>query len=420
MKYQPPRGTRDFLPEEMLRRQYVLDRIRAVFESWGFDPVETPAFEDFEMLMAKSGDAVKDEIYYFKDKSNRELGLRFELTVSLARVVAANPGLPKPFRAYHIGPVWRYDRPGRGRYREFWQADIDVIGSSSMDADALVLQAACDVMKKLGFDDFFIRINSRKINQAFVESLGITKIKDVFRSIDKLEKIGEQEVAKELEKKNISDEQIQQILRFIRIRDIGEAEELFIARGIDDSSIKELKNIISALQSEYIKFDASLVRGLEYYTGIVFELSIGITGFSAAGGGRYDNLIEGIGGKPEPAVGISFGIERIIDFMEEKEMFKIPKTKTKIFLANTGENKKEILKIAEKLMGLGIPVEFDIMERNLAKQLSYVNSKSIPFVIVIGPKELQAGAAKLRDMDSGTEKEINIKKLEELVGLLNK
>lgn len=420
MKYQPARGTRDFLPEEMLRRQFVLDKIRSVFERWGFDPVETPAFEEFSLLVAKSGDAVKEEIYYFKDKSSRELGLRFEMTASLARLVASNPSLPKPFRAYHIGPVWRYDRPGRGRYREFWQADIDVIGSKSFDSEILLINAACDVMKSLGFDDFCVRINSRRINQAFVESLGIKNISDVFRSIDKMEKIGESGVIEELRKKKISEDNIQQILRFIKMKSIGDVEELFVGNAIDESSIKELKKIITALPDDFVKFDASLVRGLDYYTGPVFEISIGVAGLSAGGGGRYDNLIENLGGKPEPAVGISFGVERLIEMLEEKEYLKTKKTNTKIFIASVSVEKKEIMKIAKKLIDSGIAVEYDIMERNLARQMSYVNLKAIPYVIVVGPNELSSIRAKLRNMESGKEIEVNLNKLDSLSDITGK
>src|SRR3989338_11375280 len=149
-QFQPPRGTRDFLPEDMLKRQFILDAAREVFEKWGFDPLDTPAFEDFALLTAKGGEAIKDEIYYFKDKSDRELGLRFDFTVPMCRVVSSNPNLPKPFRRYQLGPVWRYDRPGPGRYREFWQADIDIVGVASVEADAEIVACACEALRSIG------------------------------------------------------------------------------------------------------------------------------------------------------------------------------------------------------------------------------------------------------------------------------
>ena len=191
-RFQTPRGTRDFPPEEMMKRQYVFDTIRQVFESFGFSPMETPAFESWELLSAKGGggEEVKDEIYYFRDKSNRELGLRFDLTVPMARFVASNPQLAKPFKRYQIGRAWRYDRPQAGRFREFWQADVDVIGAEGTDADAECIAVAVEALKRLGFSRFTVRLNSRKVLNSTIKSAGVDA-KDaaqVFRALDKLEK----------------------------------------------------------------------------------------------------------------------------------------------------------------------------------------------------------------------------------------
>ncbi len=408
MKFQTPRGTRDFLPQEMKKRQYVLDTVRKVFENWGFDQLETPAFEDWKLLAAKSGEDVRNEIYNFKDKSGRELGLRFDLTVPLARVVASNPQLPKPFKRYAIGRVWRYDRPGSGRWREFWQADVDIIGSSSSEADAECLATACDALEQLGFKDFVVRISSRKVIEEFVSSLGIKNITDVFRSIDKLEKTGESVVIDELKSKKISEKSVAEIIKFIKS---GDGAKKFAGFG-------EIEKIIECLKDygyeKYAKIDLSLVRGLEYYTGAVFEIVTKDAKNSIGGGGRYDNLIAAFGGKPTPATGISLGVERIIELMEEKKMFSAKKTNVKIFIVSIGSVKKSVMEVSRKLRSLGIPNEYDLMARPPAKQLDYANSKGVPYVIFMGEKEIKSKKIKLRNMKSGEEKELSMSDLEGL------
>jgi len=421
MKFQTPRGTRDFLPEEMIKRTFVLDTVRRVFEKWGFDPIETPAFEEWNLLAAKSGggEAIKEEVYYFRDKSDRELGLRFDLTVPTARVVANNPDLPKPFRRYQIGPVWRYDRPGAGRYREFWQCDVDIFGSSSPEADAVTIATACDALRELGFNDFVVRINNRRIIEAFLNSISVRDAKSVFRSIDKLEKFGEKTVVEELKEKGIEKNSINKILDFIKINDLDKISDLLKNEKLGKEGVEEIRNILETIKNmgfgKNAKFDPSLVRGLDYYTSVVFEIVTKDSGLSIAGGGRYDNLIELFGGRPTPATGISLGIERIIEIMEKKGMFDLPKTGTTVFVANVSDP-EDAMKIAEKLISLGTAAEFDVCGRNLSKQLEYVNSKGIPYTIVVGKKEMESRTIKLRDMKSGNEKEFpldDVKKLAE-------
>jgi histidyl-tRNA synthetase len=417
MEFQPPRGTRDFLPEDMIRRKYVIDTITRIFEKWGFDPIETPAFEDWALLSAKGGEAIKNEIYYFKDKSERELGLRFDLTIPFTRVVVNNPSMPKPFRRYHLGPVWRYDRPGAGRYREFRQADVDIAGAPVGEADALCVAVACDCLKSLELKDFFVRISNRKIIEAYLISIGLKEnILDVMRSIDKLEKIGEKEVADELKEKKIPYEKIKRILEFIQIKKLADIKKMVESEDIGKEGIKELESILEQIKifgfEDYAKFDLSLVRGLEYYTGPVFEINAGI-GVSIGGGGRYDNLIESFGGKPTPAVGISLGVDRLALALEEKTK-SLPKTNTKIYIVSVAEAvRNKCVKMAEELITLGIATEFDLMNRSVSKQMDYANTKGIPFVIVVGEKELAAGAVKLRDMKSGAETDIRLTNLED-------
>lgn len=417
-RFQAPRGTRDFLPQEMIRRQLVLDKLRGVFEKWSFDPLETPAFEDWSLLAAKSGggEAIRDEIYYFRDKSNRELGLRFDLTVPLARVVANNQNLPKPFRRYQIGRVWRYDRPGTGRYREFWQADADVIGVAGPQADADVLALACCALKSLGIADFRIRLSSRRLVESFLRNLGVKDVGAVFRSIDKLEKIGGKAVEKELEEKGLQKSRIEEIMRFIRLKDVASID----SAAQDKAALEEIKGILALLGeygcSRYAEIDMSLVRGLDYYTASVFEVSC--SGMSIGGGGRYDRLIELFGGKPTPAVGISFGVERILEIMEARNLFDDTKTVTKVFVAGIRAGRKEIIGIADGLRETGIPCEYDIAGRNLGRQLDYVNSKGIPYVIFIGPKEAETGKLKIRNMKTGKEEEVDAKNLGDIKSIL--
>jgi histidyl-tRNA synthetase len=417
MEFQPPRGTRDFLPEEMIKRKHVIDIITTVFEKWGFDPLETPAFEEWALLSMKGGEAIKNEIYYFKDKSDRELGLRFDLTVPFARVVVNNPNLPKPFRRYHVGPVWRYDRPGAGRFREVRQADMDVAGAPVGEADALCVAAACAALKALELD-FFVRISNRKIVEAYLVSLGLKeRAVDVMRSIDKLEKIGVKNVSDELRDKKIPSEKTKKILEFIEMKKLEDVRGLVQAVDLGKEGLAELESIIGHVAdlgfSDYIHFDLSLVRGLEYYTGPVFEINAGAGG-SVGGGGRYDGMIESFGGKPTPAVGISLGVDRLSIVLEEK-MKAMRRTNTSVYIVSVaGSARGRCVKMAEELIGLGVPTEFDVMDRSVSKQMDYANSKGIPFVIVVGEKELAAGAAKLRDMGSGAEHEIRLTNLEDV------
>lgn len=426
MAIQPPRGTRDFMPAEMIRREYLLEMVRAVFRDYGFQPIETPAFESWELLGKKGGggEEVKDEVYYFRDKAKREVGLRFDLTVPMARVVAANPQLPKPFKRYQIGRAWRYDRPQAGRFREFWQADADIVGSPRMDAEAECLALAVNCLKQLGFSRFRIRLNNRKILNGMVELAGVKKGKapEVFRVLDKLEKLGEKAVRKELSR-IVTPKKARQILDAIgrkgppssMLKGLPEIEQSTTA----EEGADELKKIVRRCQAygigKFIEIDFSLVRGLDYYTGPIFEISIESKKDlgSAAGGGRYDNLTELYGGKWTPAVGISLGIERIYELMESQGMFSHqPATRTELFIVSVDEDsRKEAISIAQKLRDKFVNTETDLMGRDIKKQLNYVNSRSIPFALFVGPHELKKGRFTLKDMKSGKERGLTLPQL---------
>lgn len=396
---QTVRGMRDLLPEIARKKQFIIDECRKAFEGFGFEPLETPVVEDFELLAKKGsgGEAIKEEIYYFKDKSERELGLRFDLTVPLARVVATNPQLAKPFKRYAVGNVYRYDRPGASRYREFTQADFDIIGAKGILAELECMCVFADAMGKLGAD-FYIKINDKRLLEEIALGSEVNKeqLKECLRSLDKLDKIGKTEVRKELEGKGIA---------------IGilEALEKNFSDYSSFESAKDLNELLILLEEngirEKVKVDLSLARGLEYYTGIVFELCSG-KGPSIGGGGRYDELIGLYGGAKCPAVGGSFGIDRILDLLGEA----LPsEPSARLFVAGIGNAQKEALKAAREARENGINTETDLMQRSIGKNMEYASKKRIPFVVIIGENEVKARKARVKDMESGMETEIPLK-----------
>jgi histidyl-tRNA synthetase len=423
MKLSRPRGTRDFLPEEMRIRRYIIDRIRRVFELHGFEEMDTPAIELWEVLSLKSGEEVEHQIYKFQDKAGRWLGLRFDLTVPLARVIASNPNLVKPFKRYCIAKVWRYEEPQSGRYREFLQADIDIIGSQNMIADVECIVTAIDAIKAIGINDIKVKINNRKILEGIFSSMGINKedLFKVFRIIDKIEKIGEENVIKELSNLNLSDEIIKDIMDIIHKK--GEEALNYVEKNFENiklvkEGVSELREIINLSQSfeinNLIEVDFSLVRGLDYYTGPVFEMKSKEHIVSIAGGGRYDDLIEKFSGISIPATGISLGIERLYEILSRKMISNEPITK--IFIANVNEEVfSEVIKIYKKLISYGISTEIDLMKRKLTRQLEYSNSKNIPYVLIVGPKEIKEGTFKLRDMKNKKEYDVKIEEIPKII-----
>jgi len=423
MKFQPPRGTRDLMPEDAAKLEKVLDIVRSVFKKYGFLPLFTPAFEDFGLLSVKGGlgEAVKDEIYYFKDKSDRELGLRFDLTMPMVRVVASNPQLKLPFRRYATGSVWRYDRPQAMRFREFWQADVDIVGTKSVKADVECLAVVCECLERLGFQDYYIRVNNRKIAQRVFEKIvGAENIKEAFRSIDKLDKIGLDGVKAELEEKNIS---TKDVMKFLKIKGTNKVVLRKLKAYGKVDGVDELEEMLNFAKDfgmlKRLKIDVSLVRGLDYYTGNVFEVFLG-ENVSCGGGGRYDDLIEAVGGSPMPATGISLGISRIVEVMKGKDMFKpLFDSEFRVFVANVDdESFSSAIKTAAKLRKKGIACETDSMQRNLSNQLEYADSVGVRYVVIVGKKEMASGKLKFKDMKNKTEDETTIgeiiKKLKKL------
>ncbi|MBI4019626.1 MAG: histidine--tRNA ligase [Candidatus Aenigmarchaeota archaeon] len=395
MTFQPPKGTRDFLPEEMAKRRKAFDTCRAVFEKYGFGEVDTPVFESLEMLTAKGSlgeEAVKD-IYRFEDKSKRKLGLRYDLTVPIVRLFLSQK-FSKPVKWYYINKVWRYEDISKGRWREFSQCDAEIIGSPSAEADSEILGVAIDCLLSLGVKDIDVRINSRKIMDSMAEKAGIKEKDALFRAIDKLEKKGESEVRKELSS-FANAKQIDIVMKAVR----------------SSSGEPELDGIIALLPQAYRKFvkqDFSIARGLDYYTGFIFEIRIkGAESLgSVLGGGRYDRLIEKYGGEPTPATGFGLGIDRVIAGMSNTALSE-PKG---LFIISLSEPAKEKAReLAQELRVAGIVAETDLMGRPLSKQLDYANKKGVKYTLVIGDKELSSGRAMLRDMKSGKEIQVGLK-----------
>ena len=427
--FQPPRGTRDYLPEDQLKKNWVIDQVREVYEAYGFEPLGTPAFENLEMLVIKSGDDIINQIYNFKDKSDRELALRFEHTASTVRVVASHRNLVKPFKRYTIGPTWRYERPSETRFREFWQADVDIFGVEGSIADAEVLSAVVEVFSRLGFEGFTIVLNDRRILKSIIQLAGIPEEKslDAFRAVDKLGKIGREGVINELRGISPHEETSMKLLDLLELKGdpsevLDQAKVMFQNYEDGVKGCKALEELVKYAKAfgfaQYIRVDLSLARGLDYYTGPVFEvIAKGYENYgSIAGGGRYDEIIELFGGPPTCATGVSFGVDRVTLILEEKGAFADLTLGAKVYVAPVNEKVINVaIKIAQKLRAENIPTIVDMMGRRLGKQFEFADKKGIPKVVVVGERELAEEAVTVRDMNSGEQTKV---KLDELASYL--
>jgi histidyl-tRNA synthetase len=397
-----PKGMRDILPEDMLIRKQVIERIERIYRRYGFRPMETPALEYLDTLKAKAGEEADKQIFSLEGE---KLALRFDLTVPLARVSATNT-FPKPFKRYAIERVWRREEPQRGRFREFWQADVDIIGSASMRCEAELLGIAREVCNEFGFGKPQMLVNNRKILDALADKLKLGKKKaDVFRALDKLDKMGEGEVRSEISD-IIGNAGAQELFALIRTEGSNE-QKLAAARKLSEEGAAELEQIVELCDFD-VDVDLSLVRGLGYYTGPVFEIKLAKGMGTVVAGGRYDNLL-GIYGQADCATGISVGIERLITLILERDG-NDKKTYSRLFVATPKkELYPEAARIAYQLRIAGIEVETDLAERNLRKQFDYANSLGIPNIAIIGEREIAEGKITLRNMESGKEEGLGIK-----------
>ena len=443
-KTQPARGMRDFLPADVRKREYVIDLVKEVYESYGFEPLETPAVENIETLTGKYGEEGSQLIYKILKRGVHEstgeadLALRYDLTVPLARVVAEyRDKLPRFFKRYQIQPVWRADRPARGRFREFYQCDVDVLGSRSMIVEAEICSAASEVLLKLGFKDFCVRLNHRKVLTGILGIAGVEldKHEAALIALDKLDKIGSDGVKKEFAARNIAEAAGDRLLSFFsaltelehaatiateenaqqafnkavlgRIVEFVKDNELG-AQGVDElQSILEFADVMGIGQR--VKIDPSIARGLSYYTGAIMEINVKDLAGSLGGGGRYDNLVGMFLGQDIPACGFSLGLERILVVMNERNMFPegLGASPADVMVAVWNkESVAESIKLARELRAGGLSVDLYPEADKLGKQFKYASSIGVPFVAVIGEEEQVRGLVAIKDMKSGEQRQI--------------
>ena len=430
------KGTRDFLPEQMVKRQHVINTIKQVFEKYGFEPLETPTIELWETLAGKYGEEGDRLTYRFTDRGNREVGLRYDLTVPLSRVIAMYPQIPKPFKRYQIQPVWRADKPQKGRFREFYQCDVDIVGSKSVLADAEILAVLYEALITLGFEHFTMRINSRKILSGIAEISGVSHEKelDICRAIDKFDKIGMEGVKTELESREIPASSIEKISKILTIAGtneerLGKISKLLVDSPIGLEGVKEVKELFNYLQGyeipeEFLLFDLTLARGLDYYTGPIFETVVDKPRIgSITGGGRYDRLIGLFTGREEPATGSSIGLERIVTVMDELNMFPEDfTTPIKVLVTVFDEDTLNYsIQIAKMLRSAGIPTDLYTGTSKIRGQFGLANDKKIPIVIVAGSNEIETKSVNIKNMQTGDQQTVSLSELVNKVqNVLNK
>lgn len=407
------RGFRDYLPEVMLPRQRMLDRVAQVFESFGFSPISTPALEYADCLLGKYGDEGDKLLYRFKDNGDRDVALRYDLTVPLARVVGLNRDLPKPFKRYHIAPVWRAETPGRGRFREFTQCDVDIVGSDSLMADAECLAVGASVLRALGVERFELRVNNRKLLTALLERVRVEgkAAMAVLRTVDKLPKLGEEATRKLLATENeLPPDSVDAIFAFLKLQP-DELEGFFAGSEVGLRGAAELKTLLQLAEEQGIRdrvaVDLSIARGLDYYTGTIYEtflLDLEAIG-SVMSGGRYDELLSMFGGDAIPSVGISLGVDRLFYGLQELGIVQEQASPTQVLVTVFDEStRKAAYEIAARLRLQGLRAEVFLGAGKLKKQFQYADRKAIPFAVVAGPDELARGEATLKDLKSGTQR----------------
>lgn len=437
MKPSIPRGTRDFGPAQMVKRNFIFDTIKQVFQRYGFQPIETPTLENLSVLMGKygeegdqllfkvlnSGDFAKDlnsedltEGYKKTTLKIAEKGLRYDLTVPFARYVVMNRGeLTFPFKRYQLQPVWRADRPQKGRYREFYQCDADVVGTDSLLCEAEIVLMIHEVLQGLGIQDFTVKINNRKVLSAIAEVIGAPGQEGpLCVAIDKLDKIGKEKVEAELLERGFSVASIEKLQPIFELSDsntdaFAHLRAWLAASEMGTQGLDELQKVWDlvkgfGLTDQQMQFDVTLARGLSYYTGAIFEVKAnGVQIGSISGGGRYDNLTGTFGVAGLSGVGISFGVDRIYDVMDELKLFPESSfTTTKVLFTNFDtQSEAYSLPLLRQLRQAGISAELYPDAAKLKKQLDYADRKGIPFVILVGSDEMERGLLTLKNMQTG-------------------
>jgi histidyl-tRNA synthetase len=453
MKPSIPKGTRDFSPLEVVKRQYIIQKIRTNFEKFGFQPIETPSFENSETLMGKYGEegdrlifkilnsgdyldkvpeaALQAKNYKQLTSAISEKALRYDLTVPFARYVVQHQNdIEFPFKRYQIQPVWRADRPQKGRFREFYQCDADVVGSNSLWQEVELVQLYDAVFSDLGLNGVTIKINNRKILSGIAEVIGASnKLIDFTVALDKLDKIGEDGVKKEMIEKGISPtaiEKVQPLFHFTGtiVEKIEKLAQLLATSVEGTKGVEELQficNTVSSLglSTAILDLDVTLARGLNYYTGAIFEVAPpkAVSMGSIGGGGRYDDLTGIFGLKNMSGVGISFGLDRIYLVLEELELFPATVTSTSkaIFLNFGQEETQYAMKAITQLRKLDIKIELYPDNVKIAKQFQYADKRGIPFAIIVGSHEIETNQYTLKDLASGEQKKVSFEELKSVL-----
>lgn len=425
MTVQLAKGVRDYNFKEMIKRQDLMDKLKKIFEKYGFNPFETPIIERYDVLNSKFGagedsDAMK-EVFKLTDQGQRELGLRFELTLSMCRYIAMNPTVKLPFKRYEIGRVYRDGPIKLGRMREFVQCDVDIVGAKLMVADAEILRLGIDALKDLGLDSYIL-VNNRKILKGLLEFAGIddNKKTKAIIIIDKLDKVGNEEIKKELSNLGVREENADKLLEIITFKGTLEETLNMLKEKITDDEgkegIKEIEELFSYLTEEDKKniiFNTSLARGLSYYTGTIFEGYLRKSKVTSAicGGGRYDELISSLmnTNTKYPAIGISFGLVPILEAINlEKKEEKEKEVVTELFVIPIGNVTNEAMNIARELRNREIKTDIDLMSRPISKNLKFADSLKIPYALFVGENEIKENKFKLKNMITGDEEQLSI------------
>src|SRR4051794_10076962 len=427
------RGLRDLLPDQMLARQSMIETIRRVYELYGFVPLSTPAIEFLDVLSGSAGQEAQSSIFRVTNPENEALGLRFDLTVPLARVIAQYKELPRPFRRYQVSPVWRADKPDKGRFREFTQFDLDSVGTESEVADTEVIAGMCDTLSALNVGRYLVRFSSRAILNLLLDFAGISAEQgvDVFRVLDKLDKVGLDKVSRELMNGykdesgdtirgvGLAADQVDRIKRFLEIKNDNRREVVTQLRALfanlehaaaQIDTIERISNHLYALgyNDDRVSLDLSIARGLAYYTGPVFEaILLDAPQFgSVFGGGRYDDLVMRFLGEKIPAVGASMGVDRLLAILTQLEKVDKRKSTARVLVTNMDASLTEdYLQMTWELRRAGVPAEFYLgTAKRLGKQLEYADAYEIPIVLLYGSNEKEQGVVTMKDMVLGREK----------------
>jgi len=424
MNMQTPRGTRDLFGEELASVRQVMRRMEVVFRRYGYEEIETPMFEHLELFMKKSGSNVVNQLYAFKDKASRDLVLRPELTTPVVRFyiqkLRANP---KPIKVFYFGDCFRYEEPQAKRWRQFLQAGVEVIGTANPASDAEVVALASSIMNELGFKDHALKMGHIRLLRELLAHAGVRgdAQDSILRAIDSKE---EKRIEEEIKLARIKPTDAKLLLDLISLKGgvpvLEKAEALLKGIPRTSAALMNLRDIMEFLNPfgvENFSLDLGIARGLDYYTDFVFEIYIG--GVQVAGGGRYDGLVEQIGGEPTPAIGVAFGVDRISQTMFDRDMIKFKDRLDCLVLPVDDKVRAEAMKIVTELRQVGLSVDTDFMGRSLGKAMQHANSLKVKRVVVVGAKELGRGQVILRDMATGKQEEVAREELPKMLKLIS-